>query len=77
MTCHWFGSASKIEARRGVVWPVNMFSYTYGKLAIMRLRDRVKAKEGARFDLVSFHDRFLSIGAIPIRYIGPAVFGVE
>ena len=69
--------SAKIEARRGVVWPVNMFSYTYGKLAIMRLRDRVKAKEGARFDLVSFHDRFLSIGAIPIRYIGPAVFAVE
>jgi uncharacterized protein (DUF885 family) len=27
--------AAKIEARRAVVWPANMFSYTYGKLAIL------------------------------------------
>jgi uncharacterized protein (DUF885 family) len=69
--------AAKIEVRRGVTSPSNMFSYAYGKLAIMRLRERVKAKEKERFDLVSFHDRFLSMGAIPIKYIGPAAFGVE
>jgi uncharacterized protein (DUF885 family) len=69
--------SAKIEARRGVTGPANMYSYTYGKLAIMRLRERVKAKEKERFDLVSFHDRFLSLGAIPLKYIGPAALGVE
>ncbi len=69
--------AAKIEARRAVVWPANMYSYTYGKLAILKLRDRVKAKEKERFDLVSFHDRLLSLGSVPIRYIGPTAFGVE
>ncbi len=69
--------AAKIEARRGVVWPANMYSYTYGKLAILRLRERVKAREKERFDLVAFHDRLLSLGAPPMRYVGPAAFGLE
>ena len=69
--------SAKIEARRALVAPANMFSYTYGKLAIIRLREKVKAKEKDKFDLVSFHDRLLSIGSVPVRYIGPTVFGVE
>ena len=38
--------AAKIEARRALVAPANMFCYTYGKLAILRLREAVKAREG-------------------------------
>jgi uncharacterized protein (DUF885 family) len=68
---------AQIEARRAIVWPVGMFAYTYGKLAIQKLRDKVRAREKDSFDLVRFHDRFLAIGAIPIRYIGPAAFGID
>ena len=69
--------AAKIEARRALVWPANMFTYMYGKLAILRLRERVKAQEGAAFDLVRFHDRLLGVGLVPIRDVGLAAFGLR
>jgi uncharacterized protein (DUF885 family) len=69
--------AAKIEARRALVWPANMFTYTYGKLAILRLRERVKAEEGAAFDLVRFHDRLLGVGLVPMRDVGLAAFGLR
>jgi uncharacterized protein (DUF885 family) len=58
--------AAKIEARRAVVWPANMFTYTYGKLAILAARDAQKAKEGSAFDLRAFHDRLLAVGGMPV-----------
>jgi uncharacterized protein (DUF885 family) len=70
-------AAARMEARRGMVSPANMFAYTYGKVTIQRLRDAVKAKEGSSFDLVHFHDRLLAIGALPVRYMGKVAFGVE
>jgi uncharacterized protein (DUF885 family) len=69
--------AARIEARRALVRPVNMFSYTYGKLAILRMRKAVEARESAGFDLVSFHDRLLSVGAIPVRYVSKVAFGLD
>jgi uncharacterized protein (DUF885 family) len=69
--------AAKMEARRGMVRPVNMFSYTYGKIAIKKLRDAVKAKEGASYTQQRFHDRFLSLGAIPVAYAGDAAFQIR
>jgi uncharacterized protein (DUF885 family) len=69
--------AAKIEARRGMVRPVNMFSYTYGKIAIKKLRDTVAAREGASFTLQSFHDRYLGLGAIPVREAAEAGFDVK
>jgi uncharacterized protein (DUF885 family) len=69
--------AAKIEARRAVVRPANMFSYTYGKLAILKIRDAVKAREGASFDLQRFHDRLLSIGYGPVKTVGEVAFGVK
>ena len=69
--------AAKIEARRAVVWPANMFSYTYGKLAILKLRDAVKAKEGKDFDLKRFHDRLLAVGHVPVGVLGKVAFGLD
>jgi uncharacterized protein (DUF885 family) len=69
--------AARIEARRALLWPANMFTYTYGKLKILDMLQRVKEREKDRFDLVSFHDRMLVVGAVPIRYMGAAAFGLE
>jgi uncharacterized protein (DUF885 family) len=69
--------AAKMEAFRAVLSPANMFAYTYGKLSILKLRERVKASEGDKFDLVRFHDRLLAFGAIPVRYAGKGAFGLE
>jgi uncharacterized protein (DUF885 family) len=68
---------ARIEARRALVRPVNMFSYTYGKLAILRLRHAVEAREGQAFNLVHFHDRLLGVGTIPIGYVSKVAFGLD
>jgi uncharacterized protein (DUF885 family) len=69
--------AARMEARRALVHPANMFTYTYGKLSIIRMREAVKAREKELFDLARFHDRLLSVGAIPIRYVPKVAFGLD
>jgi hypothetical protein len=69
--------AARMEARRALVQPANMFTYTYGKLSILRMRAAIAAREKERFDLVHFHDTLLSMGAIPIRYVRKAAFGLD
>ena len=64
------------EARRGVEDP-GYFSYTVGKLEILKLREDVKAKEGANFSLQSFHDRFLSAGLVPVNIIRREILGQD
>jgi uncharacterized protein (DUF885 family) len=70
-------TAAKIEARRAVVGPANMFTYTYGKLKILAMRDAVKAKEGSAFDLRKFHDRLLAVGGMPVDTAREVAFGDE
>jgi uncharacterized protein (DUF885 family) len=69
--------AARIEARRAFVWPANMFTYTYGKLVILKLRERIRASEGSSFALPAFHDRLLSLGSVPVSQIGPVAFGAS
>jgi uncharacterized protein (DUF885 family) len=69
--------AASIEARRAVVGPANMFTYTYGKLKILAMRDALKAKEGSGFDLRRFHDRLLSVGTMPVDTAREVAFGDE
>jgi uncharacterized protein (DUF885 family) len=56
------------EARRGTSDP-GYFSYTLGKLMILKLRADVQAKEGKAFTLAHFHDRFLNAGLVPLKVI--------
>jgi Bacterial protein of unknown function (DUF885) len=53
------------EAVRGTFDP-GYLNYTLGKLMMRRLRDDVRAREGARFSLRGFHDRLLQLGAPPV-----------
>jgi len=64
------------EARRGVEDP-GYFSYTVGKLEILKLREDVKVKEGANFSLQSFHDRFLGAGLVPVNIIRREILGQD
>ena len=64
------------EARRGVEDP-GYFSYTVGKLEILKLREDVKAKEGTNFSLQSFHDRFLGAGLVPVNIIRREILGQD
>jgi len=57
---------ARAEAERGAFDP-GYYSYTLGKLQILRLRDDCRREEGSGFDLRSFHDRLLSRGAPPVE----------
>ncbi|MCJ7726459.1 MAG: DUF885 domain-containing protein, partial [Acidimicrobiia bacterium] len=57
---------ARAEAERGSFDP-GYYSFTLGKLQILRLREDCRRAEGAGFDLRSFHDRLLSRGAPPVE----------
>jgi uncharacterized protein (DUF885 family) len=48
------------EARRGVIGP-GYYAYTMGKHEILSLRQKLRAKQGASFDLLAFHDAFMQL----------------
>ena len=56
------------EAERGTFDP-GYFSYTLGKLQILRLREDCRRAEGEAFSLKRFHDRVLSRGAPPVELL--------
>lgn len=62
------------EAERGTFDP-GYFSYTLGKLQILRLRDDVRAAQGDAFVLKDFHDSMLSRGAPPVELMRKVLLG--
>jgi hypothetical protein len=64
------------EARRGTSDP-GYFSYTLGKLMILKLRGDVQAAQGKSFDLAKFHDAFLNSGLVPIAVIRREITGKD
>ncbi|MDW7991338.1 MAG: DUF885 domain-containing protein [Anaerolineae bacterium] len=62
------------EAIRGTYDP-QYLNYTLGKLMVLKLRDDVRRREGANFDLRRFHDRFLSWGTPPIPVVRHLMLG--
>ncbi|HYK65553.1 MAG TPA: DUF885 domain-containing protein, partial [Patescibacteria group bacterium] len=63
-----------VEALRGTEDP-GYLRYQLGKLMILKLREDVRQRQGAAFDLGKFHDAFLKQGAIPIKLIRRAMLG--
>ncbi len=63
-----------VETKRGTGDPTYLY-YTLGKLEIMKLREDVKAKQGAAFSLQNFHDDFMRQGFAPIKVIRKAMLG--
>jgi len=64
------------EAARGTFDP-GYLNYTLGKLMLRRLRDDVRAREGARFNLRGFHDALLGLGAPPLPLARRTLLGEE
>jgi uncharacterized protein (DUF885 family) len=48
------------ETRRGVMGP-QYYAYTLGKHEILALREKLRAKQGASFNLLAFHDAFMKL----------------
>jgi hypothetical protein len=56
------------EAKRGTDDP-GYYSYTLGKLEILKLRADAQKQEGAAFNLTKFHDAFMNSGLVPVSII--------
>ncbi|HEY5336915.1 MAG TPA: DUF885 domain-containing protein [Rhizomicrobium sp.] len=56
------------EAKRGTSDP-GYYSYTLGKLEILKLRADAQKKDGANFNLTKFHDAFMNSGLVPVSII--------
>jgi uncharacterized protein (DUF885 family) len=56
------------EAKRGTSDP-GYYSYTLGKLEILKLRADAMKKEGKAFNLTKFHDQFMNSGLVPVSII--------
>ena len=60
---------AKEKWHRAQVTSVQLSSYYAGFSEILALRERVKAKEGDRFKLKAFHERFLGYGSAPVAMV--------
>jgi uncharacterized protein (DUF885 family) len=57
---------SEVEVDRYIALPAQALAYMVGMAEIEDARRRTEAKEGASFDLRSFHDRLLALGQLPL-----------
>ncbi|HLH59953.1 MAG TPA: DUF885 family protein [Streptosporangiaceae bacterium] len=69
---HLAGPAALSEARRATFDPT-YGRYTWGKLEILKLRERARKEWGAAFTLHRFHTAMLSLGSPPLGLIATAV----
>ncbi|MBA2687409.1 MAG: DUF885 domain-containing protein [Gemmatimonadaceae bacterium] len=49
-------------------WPTQAIAYNLGKNSIVNLREAFKARRGSAFTAKDFHERFMSMGTIPVAY---------
>ncbi len=57
------------EIERYCAWPGQALGYMVGKLTWLKIRDAMKAKQGAGFDIKQFHDVGLLAGACPLAVL--------
>ena len=60
---------AKGKWRRVTLTSVQLCSYFTGYTEIFELREELKAKMGDKFKLKEFHEKFLSYGSAPVKYI--------
>ncbi|MDQ3537523.1 MAG: DUF885 domain-containing protein [Actinomycetota bacterium] len=69
---HLRGPAARSEAVRATFDPT-YGRYTWGKLAVMDLRERARAAWGRDFSLLRFHSALMALGAPPLGLLDTAV----
>ena len=52
------------EIERMKKWPVQIHTYKYGAIVILRLKKEMQKKEGKDFDIKKFHDLILGYGSL-------------
>ncbi len=75
LSSHTAESPASVQAEidRYIAVPGQATAYMLGALEIRRLRDRVEAAQGDRFDVRSFHDRVLEDGAVTLSMLGQKI----
>ena len=66
---------ARFELNRYLGWPGQAPSYKIGERLWLQLRDEVRSREGAGFDLAAFHRRALDIGGVGLDTLRRAVLG--
>lgn len=66
---------ARFEVNRYFGWPGQAPSYKLGQKAWLDLREAVRAREGADFDLKAFHARVLDLASLPLDVLRQAVLG--
>jgi uncharacterized protein (DUF885 family) len=61
------------ETKRGILGP-NYYAYTLGKHQILALREKLRARDGAAFNLQAFHDEFMQL-PLPVATIEKTMLG--
>jgi hypothetical protein len=69
--------ASHAEAVKNSMFPGAALIYLMGTDQIHQLRGELAARQGERFSLRAFHDRFLSYGSVPVSLIARAMLAAE
>ena len=66
-----FQTDQQVEEKyhRATVSQVQLCSYYSGSTAILQLREDYKKKMGSKYSLKKFHEKFLSFGSSPVKYI--------
>jgi uncharacterized protein (DUF885 family) len=65
-------SIGLVETKRGTADATYLY-YTLGKLQIMKLREDMKQKQGAAFNLQDFHNNLMKQGFAPIKVVRKAM----
>jgi uncharacterized protein (DUF885 family) len=76
VNAHMPANNAMMEALRGTQDP-GYLRYQLGKFMILKLREDLKRRQGAAFNLGKFHDAFLQQGGLPIKLIRRAMLGPD
>jgi uncharacterized protein (DUF885 family) len=66
---------AKGKWKRATLSQVQLCSYFTGYTEIYALREEIKQKEGTAFNLKAFHEKFLSFGSAPVKFIRELMMG--
>lgn len=66
---------ARSEVTRYLGWPGQAIAYKVGEREILKMRDELMARDGEGFDLMDFHDRVLTPGAIGLDHLRDLVVG--
>ena len=71
LTRETFQEAAQVKEKfhRATVSQVQLCSYFTGLTDILALKEAYKARQGASYKLINFHEKFLSYGSSPVKYI--------